>query len=952
MVSNIRNLFVSVMIIVLTCLALGIVSFAAEADETVESQVEAVFQWTVTDEDKKTAKITSVNTDVTGELVIPAVIEEYTVTSIEKNAFRDCVAVTSVEFNADIESVPSGLFYGCTSLKSITFNSKIPAIGSNMFYKCTSLTDFVVPTSVESIGSYAFYGCTALKNVTLNEGLVSLGHNAFGGCTQITDILIPSTVTSISTRVFYQCSSLEKIEVAEGNTHYVADEVGVLYPSDYSTVLQYPYASSVTEYEIANGVTSIANGDFTGCNNLKSLIIPDSVTSVAMNTFKQSTIENLVIGSGLTTVGNYAFSESALQSVVIKAVVDDWGTDVFRGCANLETVVFEGDVTFIPDSMFNSCSSLTSVTGLENLQEIDWYAFWSCSSLETIDTGDKLTAIGYQAFLGCSMLTEFPFGNSITRIDSGAFMNCSGLSGGLVLPETLTTLGSNAFLGCKGITSVTFPESMTSLSSGIFTGCSGITQLLIPGNIKSIGDSCFSGITLDSLILEEGVEEIGTSAFNDSSLADIQLPSTIKTIGRAAFENHRDTEIIIPAGVESIGSMAFNGKVTYTVYVYSADCVYDENKCPYNKNSYYSTVTVYGYQGSTTESYIASCPTLDGEYHNHIYYDMCADAGLHAVAVECSDITTCIYCLETISGHTDENSDLICDNCGASTELPEYVPSCSLSFKNGVLTIAGTEILDGDYKELLAEYSAETQSLVISDGFVSIGADVFDGFNNLKMIYIPSSLTLIDGGAFSNCPSLRNIVCMSASLDVKQDTFDSDASFNLFIPYGASAVWAENFSSVNTLTFSFADGTLNFYGSLAADLYDLFDIVTMFTLNGNIIMRLHFEKFEAVDFTVFEYNTETYEGLDQTEFENVTFSVHAFVEGQFTRISFNEMYALSAEGYEDVFYMTTETEKESVVYDDTQLTIVDSIREFMNRILSAIVQLLNKLFSFFSRFKR
>lgn len=943
--------FIVFMCVFLFAILFSVSSFAEESTTANTETVEAVFQWEVTDKSAKTAKITSVNTDVTGELIVPSDIDGYTVSEIANYAFRDCVSITSVVYNANIDVLPSGLFYGCTSLESVAFNTQIKNVNSYVFYKCSALKEFIAPSTLESIGIYAFNGCTSLENVYLNEGLISIGHNSFGGCTSLKSIIIPSTVTSVATRVFYQCLSLEKIEVAEGNTHYVADEAGVLYPSDYSSMLQYPYASSVEAYKIADGVTSIANGDFTGIVNLKSLTIPDSVTSVAMNTFKQSSIENLVIGSGLTSVGNYAFSESALKTVVINAVTDSWGDRVFASCAGLETVVFNSESSVIPEAMFNNCSSLKTATGLESIKKVGSSAFWLCSQLNSIDVGADVTDIYSSAFYGCSSLNAFPFGDKIQRIDMFAFSLCSNVSGALILPDTLTTLGSNAFSGCTGITSLTISSSLTSLPSSAFSGCTGIKDVVIPSNIKSIGNSCFNNIKLNSLVISEGVESIDGSAFYDCGISDIQLPSTIKNIGNNAFQNHYDTEIMIPAGVESIGQMAFNGRVSYTVYVYSTDCVYDENTCPYNRNAYYSTITVYGYQGSTTENYIANCPTLSGDYHNHIYYDMCDDAGLHVPFEECADVTTCKYCLATVSGHSDDDVDKLCDDCGASAELPVYTPDCSLHFENGILTVSGTAITVGDYEELLASYSEETKTIVFNDGFVSVGADVFSGFSSVEFILVPSTLTSLGENCFADSVNLKSIVCFADELTVSDSAFSQNVAFNWFIDSQAAVVGTDSYPSLNVIYHSYENGTLDFDGSLKTNLYDLFDVTTMFSLVCPGIMTLHFDRFEAVDFSVFAYNTEDYSAVDKTVFENVEFTLHAFIDGEYTQISFYQLYEMSSQGYDGIFYLTTITDEESVVHDDTQISIADQFNQVIQRILSAIVRLFNKIFAFFSKLR-
>ena len=165
-----------------------------------------------------TVTITDCNEGALGKLVIPATIEGKSVSSIGKEAFYDCMSLTSITIPDSVTSIGEYAFYKCTSLESIKIGDSVTSIGSNAFEKCSSLTSITIPDSVTSIGFGVFLNCEKLNSIKIPDSANSIAGRSFSGCTSLTNITIPDSVTSIAGYAFPNCTSLNSIIIPDSVT--------------------------------------------------------------------------------------------------------------------------------------------------------------------------------------------------------------------------------------------------------------------------------------------------------------------------------------------------------------------------------------------------------------------------------------------------------------------------------------------------------------------------------------------------------------------------------------------------------------------------------------------------------------------------------------------------------------------------------------------------------------
>jgi len=203
---------------------------------------------------------------------------------------------------------------------------------------------------------------------------------------------------------------------------------GTINGADMSALSAFIKSNSITDVAIlADGVTSIDNA-FNGCTSLKSISLPNELTSI--------------------------------------------GKNAFNGCTSLTSISLPNELTSIGDGAFFRCTSLASISLSNELTSIEKEAFYNCNNLTSISLPDGVTSIGSAAFLYCSNLEEISLRGINDQFE-------------LALP----TFGNEVFNGTKlttlylrDVPEATFKENLSTYSNW------GIKWKAIQYNYNGTGD--------------------------------------------------------------------------------------------------------------------------------------------------------------------------------------------------------------------------------------------------------------------------------------------------------------------------------------------------------------------------------------------------------------------------------------------------------------------------------
>ncbi len=238
---KILSIFISVILLV-SGLCISVV--ADGVSQQSDTLTDGIFTYFV-DNDK--AIISSIDSTVAGELIIPATIGGYPVKEIINNS--DLESVTSVKFSRGIEVIGMQVFSFCEALEKVELCDTIKVIDEGAF-AYTGIKTITIPASVEEMYG-AFWGCSELDTITVEEG--NLKYKVIGGC-----------LIDIDTKTLYSATN-NCVIPDDGSVEII--EWGAFTGLKMETIV------------VPDGVTTICEGAFAGCHQLKTVVIPKSVVN-------------------------------------------------------------------------------------------------------------------------------------------------------------------------------------------------------------------------------------------------------------------------------------------------------------------------------------------------------------------------------------------------------------------------------------------------------------------------------------------------------------------------------------------------------------------------------------------------------------------------------------------------------------------------------------------------
>lgn len=434
-------------------------------------------------------------------------------------------------------------------------------------------------TSLRAIPNNAFDGCSSLTSIDLRN-VTSVGECAFQGCSSLHIPINAPNLTSI-TYASFRNSGITEVTLPNLSSFQTT------YQESYQT---FAGCTSLTKADFS-GSTMDRIGNFQGCTNLATIIIPSTVTRVESNAFKDCPLITSFDFSNVTHLGSDCFANCDLRSVDLSGITSmdggmfknnthltsvtfpstpfSWYSQqpynrgfLFQGCTSLTSVDVSNALDF-SNNWFENCTSLTEcIMPTSNVRVEDAF-FRNCSNLDSLGAKITPTYIGNYAFDGCRKIVNADIDFSqATYIGNNAFKN-TGISGIINLPECIE-IGEDPFYQLANITEIHAPKATTINGYNKWIQLSSLTILDLP-EIDRLSDviNCPNLTTINA----PKISKIGT--YNNSiilnncpSLTTLNIDfSAVQDIPEWAFQNDSGLagQYLEFPNVTSVNQISFDG---------------------------------------------------------------------------------------------------------------------------------------------------------------------------------------------------------------------------------------------------------------------------------------------------------------------------------------------------------------------------------------------------------
>ena len=318
-----------------------------------------------------------------------------------------------------------------------------------------------------------------LTGILVPDCVEYIGESIFWDSNMIQEFRVPASLKGVKPFTSPKTIALERLfgnHVSEDERCIVID--GVLYAFA---------PAGLTSYTVPSGIDRISSNAFALTQELKSVVLPDGLTTLEQDCFTRSGLESVYLPASVRSIDMYAFNnclklkqllgESIFISKDRKYLSDPYG--------------MYGNTLF-----FFAGKDDTSYEIPEGIAAIENYAFSGCGNLRSLTFSNNIQYIGGDAFADCVNLEAF-YGPNTTSDHKGLMADgmlqivVPSISGDYVVPAEVTMLGDRLFTNKQNLRSVTMGDQVTSIGMYAFAYCHELRSVTLSANLVTMGYNPF-----------------------------------------------------------------------------------------------------------------------------------------------------------------------------------------------------------------------------------------------------------------------------------------------------------------------------------------------------------------------------------------------------------------------------------------------------------------------------
>ena len=435
------------------------------------------------------------NTKLTGNIVLPKGIA-----TIKGSSFASCKDMKTITLPITIKSVDPEFDINSTALTHIYMEGDNAEVNFNNYYltsggilyvingsnlmvaRCpiANPEPIVIPAiisekAVTEIGAKAFHDC-AMTGITLAEGLLKIDDAAFINCKALNSLTIPASVTDIATNFVNECQALATLSVATGNTKYYTSN-NITYTKretdSYYNIFRVPEAATfdngvldLSNINDAEHVTGVGKEAFHGVKNAETIKLPDAITALADECFKQCGVKTFYVPKSLTEEGfglaPFSECDNLTQFAPPSTQLDHFYIDQYGILYNKEyNKLFKVPNNY--ELKFNDESRKGTFDIFHFVKEVQACAFEGVKNIKTVNFTQGIKKVPHRCFYNAKSVETVLIPNSVTEFGQDAFMG-SSVKNVIVLTTTETAPKSqnanfNSFYGINNEFEIHLSES-------------------------------------------------------------------------------------------------------------------------------------------------------------------------------------------------------------------------------------------------------------------------------------------------------------------------------------------------------------------------------------------------------------------------------------------------------------------------------------------------------------